>query len=241
MNAFKKLYVIEDLESLKRFSEMRSYDHLERLRINGYDDIGKLKMFNLHGFPIDHGLTLEFIDCQYPLEKIIDDLALQEGAVTTVRYKYTRRYQKPVTTLTCPGRKLPFERLVVDFGAKIECEGLRVHQLVIYNLLSAVNISQAVHIDTLVVVHSFNVHEDEELRTSAFDLPSAPGLKTLVIPESQEFKYETNKTTIPDIIGVIPSSYYPSRFATGIQQAREPVSKSNLPDIVYEVYSHNHS
>jgi len=233
------VFVIEDLESLKRFSELRSYNNIRTLQVYGYDDIDKLRMFTLQGLPVDHGLTLEFIDCQYPLEKIIDDLSLQDGALTTVRYKFTRQYQKPVSTLKCPDRRLPFERLVIDFGAKIDCEGLRVHQLVLYNLLSATRLSGAINVDTLVIVHSFNVHEDEELRPSAFELPSPPGLKTLVIPESQEFRYEVTKTSIPEIIGIIPSSYYPSRFACGIQQAREPISKSNLPDIIYKVYAQN--
>jgi hypothetical protein len=235
------LYVIEDLESLKRFSGLKSYDHITRLRIKGYDDINKLRIFSLFGIPANQGLILEFIDCQYSLDKIIDDLNLQDGAIGTVRYKFTRQYQRPVNTLQCKGRKLPFERLIVDFGAKIDCEELRVQQLVLYNLLSATHLSKASSLDTLVIVHSFNVHEDEEVRPGAFELPSAPGLKTLIIPESQEFKYEVTKTVIPDIIGIIPSSYYPSRFACGIQQAREPISKSNIPEIVYEVFAQSHS
>jgi hypothetical protein len=237
----KGVFVINGLESLKRFSELRSYDHIQRLRVDGYDDIDKLRMFSLSGFPPNHGLDIEFIDCQYSLEKIIDDLGLQEGALCTVRYKNTRRYQRPVTTLQCNGRKLPFERLIVDFGSKIDCTGLNIQQLVLYNLLSATHLSEASRLDTLVVVHSFNVKEDGEIGLGGFDLPSAPGLKTLVIPESQEFKYEVTKTVIPDIIGIIPSSYYPSRFSCGIQQAREPISKSNLPEIVYEVYAQSHS
>jgi hypothetical protein len=226
------IYVIDGIESLKGFSELKSYDKIQRLSIIGYDDISKLRMFTLHDIPADAGILLEFIDCQYPLEKIIDDLSIQEGAVTTVRYKFTREYQKPVNTLSCRNRRLPFERLVIDFGAKIDCEELRIHQLVLYNLLSASNLPKTIHIDTLVVVHSYNQGD------TVFELPQA---KTLVIPESQEFKYETLKTKIPDVIGIIPSSYYPSRFATGIQRAREPISKSVIPEVIYEVFSQSHS
>ena len=232
------LYVVKDLESLVAFSNLRNLETVDRLRIENYDDISKSKLFNLMNFPIDHGLTLEFIDCQYPLDSIVTRLKPKAGALTTVRYKFTRAYQRPINILRLEDTSLslPFERLVVDFGSRIDCEGLAIENLVLYNLLSALHLEQAKSINTLVIVHSFNVTE-EESNAAKFELPSPLGLRTLVIPESQEFEYKVGKTAIPDIIGIIPSSYYPSRFVTGIQHAREAFTKSQLPEIVYEVYS----
>lgn len=223
-----------------KLNNLSDVSKIERVRIEGYEEIAQGRAFNLDMFPQDHGLTLEIVDCQYPLENFIQYLTLKPDALTTVVYRYSREYQRPLKTLSYRGQ-LPFERLVVDFGARVDLTGLSVQNLVLYNLLSATNIDKAARISTLVIVHAYNVVSDSEVSAEGgFSLPSPPGLVNLVIPEAQEFKYELSKTIIPDIIGIIPSSFYPSRFVTGIQQAREPISKSRMPDVVYELYSQSH-
>jgi hypothetical protein len=235
------MFKIERVQDLITLGEMTNLSDIHRIQIKGYEEIITNRSFHLDRFPEDHGLTLEFIDCQYPLETLLDSLHLKPSTLTTVIYRFTREYQKPLRPLTC-SRELPFERLVIDFGARLDATNLRVQNLVLYNLLSVTNLERALHIQTLVVVHSFNPTTDSELTpTDGFQLPSPQGLSMLIIPESQEFQYEVRRTVIPDIVGIIPSSFYPSRFATGIQQAREPFSKSQLPDIVYELYSRTHS
>ena len=240
------MFVIRDLESLMAFGDLSKEEasKITRLRIDNYDDIAKSKFFNFSSLEANQGITLEFIDTQFPLDRLAMDerLKLKQGVITTVRYKFTREYQRPIEILTPPfGKELPFERLVIDFGAKIDCRGLRVQNLVLYNMLSATQLSESEFVKTLVIVHSFNIVQDSVDSDKTFPLPNIPSVKTLVIPESQEFSYEVGKTSIPDIIGVIPSSYYPSRFVAGVQQAREPFTKSQLPDIVYEVFAVSNS
>jgi hypothetical protein len=244
-----EVFVIRNLMDVIKLNNLSDVSKIERIRIEGYEEIAQGRAFNLDMFPQDHGLTLEIVDCQYPLENFIQYLTLKPDALTTVVYRYSREYQRPLTALSYRGQ-LPFERLVVDFGARVDLTGLSVQNLVLYNLLSATNIDKAARISTLVIVHAYNVVSDSEVSAvggnfdsklaGGFSLPSPPGLVNLVIPEAQEFQYELSKTIIPDIIGIIPSSFYPSRFATGIQQAREPISKSRMPDVVYELYSRSH-
>ena len=238
-------FVIRDLESLMAFGDLsgEKVSRITRLTIENYDDIAKSKLFNFGFFEANQGITLEFIDSQFPLERFLDErLKLKTGVVTTIRYKFTREYQRPINVLNPPfGKDLPCERLIVDFGAKIDCRGLRVQNLVLYNMLSATHLSETEFVKTLVIVHSFNIVQDSLDADKTFPLPNIPSVKTLVIPESQEFSYEVGKTSIPDIVGVIPSSYYPSRFVAGVQQAREPFTKSQLPDIVYEVFAVSNS
>jgi len=238
-------FVIRDLETLMSFGDLsrEEVSGITRLTIENYDDIGKSKLFNFSSFSPDQGIVLEFIDSQFPLERLLDErLKLQNGVLSTVRYKFTREYQRPINILIPPyGKDLPCERLIIDFGAKIDCRGLRVQNLVLYNMLSATHLSDVEFVKTLVIVHSFNIVQDSVEADKTFPLPNIPSVKTLVIPESQEFSYEVGKTSIPDIIGVIPSSYYPSRFVAGVQQAREPFTKSQLPDIVYEVFALSNS
>lgn len=228
------MYIIANRESLEKFNVLKSYSKINRIRIINYDNIPGL---NLSRFPPGHDLTLEFIDSRITLEDIANKISLGNGVLSTLRIKYTRDYQKPIEPLRLKTpRIIPCERLVIDFGAKIDCTYLDVQQLVLYNMLSAVNLDKAVSISTLVVVHAYNV-ADDNLTNNTFDLPAPSGLNLLVIPEAQEFNYQIRDAKLPDIIGIIPSSYYPSRFAIGIQHAREPVSVSQIPDILYEVFS----
>lgn len=231
------MFVIRGLKDLITLGETSDLTSIHRIRVEAFEEIVGNKAFRLDRFPQDHGLTLEFVDCQYPLETLLENISLKQGALDTVIYRFTRSYQKPTKPITC-SKEPPFERLVIDFGARIDASEARVRNLVLYNMLSAVNLESASNINTLVIVHSYNpIHDSEVSPTGGYPLPYPPGLSTLVIPESQEFQYEVGKTIIPDIVGVIPSSFYPSRFATGIQQAREPISISHFPDIVYELYS----
>lgn len=230
------IYTIKDLETLLSYTDLPEGDlkKISLLRVENYDDIAKSKFFSLSRFSPNQGITLEFIDSWFPLD-LISNITPSPGVLGTVRYKYTREYQKPIKPLV--EERLPCERLIVDFGARIDCRGLNVQNLVLYNMLSAINLSEAHSIKTLVIVHSFNPVDNTIESDKTFPLPNIPSLRTLVIPESQEFSYEVGKTTIPDVIGIIPSSYYPSRFVSGIQRAREPFSRSVLPDSVYEVYT----
>jgi hypothetical protein len=231
------MFKIQGVNDLISLGEMTDVTSIHRIQIQGFEEILSNRSFHLDRFPQDHGLTLEFIDCQYPLETLLDNLHLKPYSLTTVIYRFTREYQRPVRPLTC-SRELPFERLVIDFGARLDATNLRIQNLVLYNLLSVTNLDKALHIHTLTIIHSHNIVPDGEVSpTGGYTLPYPQGLTMLVIPESQEFQYEVGKTIIPDIVGIIPSSFYPSRFATGIQQAREPFSKSQLPEIVYELYS----
>lgn len=228
------MYIIKDKSSLERFNLLKSYDDINRIRVINYDSIPGL---NLTRFPPNHDLTLEFIDSRITLEDIIDKVNVGNGMLTTIRIKYTREYQKPIEPLKLKSYKIiPCERLIIDFGVRIDCTFLEVQQLVLYNMLSAVNLDKAMAISTLVIVHSYNV-ADDNIDNKTFDLPQPSGLNLLIIPESQEFNYTIRDSKLPDIIGILPSSYYPSRFAVGVQHAREPISISNIPEIVYEVYS----
>lgn len=245
-----EVFVIRSLTDVIKLNNLSDVSNITRVRIEGYEDISQGRSFSLDMFPRDHGLTLEIVNCQYPLEDLVRSINVKTDALTTVVYRYSREYQRPLTALSYRGQ-LPFERLVVDFGARVDLVGLSVQNLVLYNLLSATNLDKAGSIQTLVIVHAYNVVPDSEGSgvggnfdsnlSSGFLLPTISGLTTLVIPEAQEFQYELSKTVIPDIIGIIPSSFYPSRFATGIQQAREPFSRSRMPDVVYEMYSQSHS
>lgn len=236
-----QMFVIRELKDLISLGEMTDISSIEKIRIEGFEEVVGNRAFHLDRFPQDHGLTLEFIDCHYPLETLAENLHLKPFALTTVIYRFTRNYQNPLAPLSCT-KQLPFERLVVDFGARLNAEGLRIQNLVLYNMLSVINLERAANINTLVIVHSYNPLPDAEVSPKdGYPLPYPQGLTTLVIPESQEFQYELGKTMIPDIIGIIPSSFYPSRFASGIQQAREPLSTSQLPEIVYEMFSRSNS
>jgi hypothetical protein len=231
------MFNIRGIKDLITLGEMTDVSGIDRIKVEGFEEIVGNRAFHLDRFPQDHGLTLEFVDCQYPLEILLENLHLNPSALTTVIYRFTRAYQRSLKPIRCT-QPLPFERLVIDFGARLDAEGIHVQNLVLYNMLSVVNLEKAASISTLVIVHSYNPHPDAEVsNVRGYSLPSPPGLSTLVIPESQEFHYELGKTIIPDIVGIIPSSFYPSRFATGIQQAREPFTVSQLPEVVYELYS----
>jgi len=231
------MFTIRNIQDLISLGEMTDVSSIDRICVEGYEEIVGNRAFHLDRFPQDHGLTLEFVDCHYPLETLLDNLHLKPFALTTVVYRFTRDYQKPLTPITC-SRELPFERLVIDFGARLDASEIRVNHLVLYNMLSVINLDQAASINTLIIVHSYNTIQDAEIApTEGYPLPNPPGLRTLVVPESQEFQYEVGKTIIPDVVGFIPSSFYPSRFATGLQQAREPFSTSQFPEVVYELYS----
>jgi hypothetical protein len=235
------MFTIRNIKDLVRWNTLEDYSDISRVTVEGFENIATEGGFNLGELSEDQGVILEFVDCQYPLETLLDNLNLQEGSVTTLVYRFTREYQKPNLPIRC-SRPLPFERLVIDFGARLDAKDLDVQNLVLYNMLSVYNLNDAKNISNLTVVHSFNPVDDAEISPrEGFDIPNPRGLTTLVIPEAQEFKYELGKTAIPDVIGILQSSFYPSRLAIGLQQSREPLSRSNLPDIVYEVFSRTHA
>lgn len=187
------------------------------------------------------GATLEVVDCYLPLQ-MLSSPAFEDIAPRTIRYKYTEAFiERPDRTVPHLGVRrgppLPVDRLIVDYGAYVDCENLSVAQLVLYNLACAKNINAAKRIDSLVIVHPHNPMEDSETQhpESGYMFPSPPGLTRIVIPESQEFRYAVRETVIPDIVGIIPSRDYPSRFSQGLKMAREPFETSRITGDVLNV------
>ena len=135
----------------------------------------------------------------------------------------------------------------MDYGSYVDCTGLQIDNLVLYTLLCGGNFERASDIKSLTIVHPFNIVPDGEIvipdskknfeeQKNGYPFPNPPGLERIASPEAQEFRYVARETVLPDVIGIIPSTLYPSRIAMGIVQSRHPFEKSRLPDIVLQMY-----
>jgi hypothetical protein len=187
--------------------------------------------------------TLHIRDTIFPPSFLVElGLATKVG---TLRYETTR--QAKGCRVSFKGVNHSLERLCMDYGSYLDCDGLNVESLVLYTLLCAGNIDKAERVKSLAIIHPFNIVPDGEItippadkfsrmQLNGFPFPAPPGLERIVVPESQEFRYLVKETYLPDVVGFIPSMTYPSRVAFGIKQARHPFEKSRLPDILMDMY-----
>lgn len=211
----------EDSENVRRVTHflMRMWSRDE--------DYGGVKLTDLKR---GSNITLEVIDTYLPLN-ILRHLKIQKDVIGTLIYRYSeefvRTHRPPAIIAQRPLDDM-IERLIIGENAIIDCTGLSIQHLVLFNIRCVKNLSKARKINTLVVVHGI----DEKIR-----LPTCPGLNTLVIPQEQDVEYTFMKTKIPSIIGFIPSKFQPSAFARGIQLAREPFEKSRMEEEVFDMYS----
>lgn len=199
----------------------------------------------LSRIPNNSFATLHVRNTMFPLS-LLTELGLSTK-IGTLHYEFTERSVVGRYKIKAEGKTLPLERLVMDYGSYVDCTGIQIDNLVLYTLLCAGNIDRANDIKTLTIVHAFNIVSDgemmipeskknfEEVR-NGYPFPNPPGLERIVIPEAQEFRYMARETVLPDVIGIIPSTLYPSRIATGIAQSRHPFEKSKLPEIVLKMY-----
>lgn len=171
----------------------------------------------LRKIPKDAAIILEIQDTIFPLY-IIDFLKLPQGRVSTViltgKADEITEYR-----LDSKIELSSIDKIIVGEGCVLHCENLDIDHLTLMNIRSATNLSKARRIHSLVIL----THVNEEI-----EIPLPHGNKLLVVPESQEFKYEYSKTKLPDIIGFIPTKFIPSNFCKGIQTAREPFEKGNM-------------
>jgi hypothetical protein len=200
----------------------------------------------LSRIPENSYVTLHIRNTLFPIQ-MIRDLNL-ETRVGTLRYEFTEDSTVGAYSIRYPDSPLPLERLIMDYGSYVDCTRLTVPNLVLYSILCGGNMDKAKEIQTLVIVHPFNILPDGEIfipssqkkfvgQKNGFPLPSPPGMIRLVIPEAQEFRYDVRETVLPDIIGIIPSGTYPSRMAFGIKSSRHPFERSRLPEEVLDLYN----
>lgn len=192
-------------------------------------------------------IVLHIRDTLFPIQ-FLKDLRL-ETRFSTLRYEFTENSKVGPYKVRYPDIRVPVERLIMDYGSYIDCSNMIIDNLVLYNILCGGELDRAKKIQTLTLVHPFNILPDGEIfipvsqksfvgQRNGFALPSPPGMIRLVIPEAQEFRYDVRETVLPDILGIIPSSTYPSRMAFGIKSSRHPFERSRLPEEVLDVYNH---
>lgn len=186
--------------------------------------------FRLLDIPKNANITLEISDSFFPL-CMLKYLKVPSGRIGTLVYRCTEQFirtYQPTPLIAQKPLDDYIERLVIGENMVIDCTGLSVHQLVLFNPRSALNIGNAKKIHTLVIVHGIG----EKIR-----LPTCPGIRTLVLPQEQEIEYTFMKTKLPSVMGFIPSKFEPSAFARGVQLAREPYEKSRMEEEVFDLYT----
>lgn len=211
----------EDTEAVRRVL------HFLRKLWTSDEDYGGFKILDI---PKNANITLEISNSFFPL-CMLRYLKVPSGRIGTLIYRCTeefiRRYQ-PTPLISSKPLDEHVERLIIGENMVIDCTGLSVHQLVLFNPRSALNIGKAKNIHTLVIVHGIG----EKIR-----LPTCPGIRTLVLPQEQEIEYTFMKTKLPPVMGFIPSKFEPSAFARGVQLAREPFEKSRMEEEVFDLYT----
>jgi len=222
MNIIRKDQILdEDSEPVRRVLHF-----LKKLWMED-EDYGGFKLLSIQK---NANLTLEIIDSFFPL-CLLKHIKLPQGRIGTLIYRNTEdfvRNNRPSPLVSQRPLDDYIERLVIGENAVVDCTGLSVHQLVLFNSRCALNIGKAKKIHTLVIVHGIG----ERIR-----LPTCPGIKVLVLPQEQEIEYTFMKTKLPDVVGFVPSKFEPSAFARGVQLAREPFEKSHMPREVYDMYT----
>lgn len=211
----------EDSEPVRRIL------HFLRKIWTNDEDYGGVKLIDI---PKNSNITLEISNSFFPL-CMLNYLKIPTGRIGTLIYNcsenFIRKYQ-PSALVSQKPLDDHIERLIIGENMVIDCTGLSVNQLVLFNPRSALNIGKAKNIHTLVIVHGIG----EKIR-----LPTCPGIRTLILPQEQEIEYTFMKTKIPTVIGFIPSKFEPSAFARGVQLAREPFEKSRMEEEVFELYT----
>lgn len=200
----------------------------------------------LSEIPENSLLVLHIRDTLFPIQ-FLKELKL-ETRVGTLRYEFTDSSEVGPYSIRYPDNPLPIERLIMDYGSYVDCTNIMVDNLLLYNILCGGEMDRAKEIKNLAIIHPFNILPDGEIfipkhqrglleQNNGYPLPSPPGLVRLAVPEAQEFRYNVRETVLPDIIGIIPSTTYPSRLAFGVKSSRHPFERSRLPTEVLDLYN----
>lgn len=186
----------------------------------------RLKMFS-------PGTTLEIEDCF-----IRPDKHMLDCSVDTLVVHYSDRMisqvQLPPLSLN-PDRESVLEKIVVGMNAVLDCTQLEVDTLVCTNILSyGDTLSKAKEIRRLILLTELNPIRDADPERGDMvpEIPLANGMHTLWFPEAQEFRYDHYSLQKSGLrfVGIIPSVYYPSRMAVGIQKTWQPIHRESLEE-----------
>ena len=224
MDEVLKKKFLQDVSILFRKDGDKDSNEIRKIFDNFWKYTVKLPMFG-------EGTTLEIENCF-----LVPYVHMYETKFDTLIMKYTdtmaKQVKLPAMNLN-PHPESSLERLVVGKNVKLDCTGLTIETLVCINILSCVDtISLANEIRKLIILTEMNVipDADPERGDMCFEFPLPRGVHTIYVPEAQEFKYNHYAIHRSNLkfVGIIPSAYYPSRMAVGIQKTWQPIHRESL-------------
>lgn len=194
------------------------------------------------GIPIDRlspGTTLEIVDTfihpSIHMRNCKSDTLILSYSDSLVR---NSRYRIPILRFAkirenCKG----LYRIIIGRGAVLDCSELVIQHLVGTNILSFRNISKG-RVTNLYYMNEVNPNHDdddhESLQEKIPQLRLPNDIVSLWIPDSQEFHLVGGWGPTLQFIGILPTSFYPSRLTMAVQKTWQPHHHECIEKVLLE-------